>query len=677
MEVKHNPWAVKCIDTFLFYNCPECDVKEKDPESFRNHALENHEKAKEALDSGDFDISDPDTLVHDINVKEEEDDQFVEAFDEDLEPPEKKICLLKPHIELHRIDKQNPWQCYFCGKIVFKKENMKNHIIDTHSKLVIGDMYGSKREYQCCDCLRMFENPKDINVHICGILPSNWLQSTIQKCPECSKDFESNQLFDHYISDHKVQDKFTCPKSTKGICGSKRKHIKDFVGSTRAELSDHIRKWHTYDCKLCYQTFSKSKALQNHKSTCVASIEDTCHCFFCGEAFQTDTELEKHLQTHSSKSERQKFELRCCWCDFVTTTSWLLEQHKKQVHSKYCEICDKDSSNPCSHLLMRKYEKKFMCELCDYRCSTIQSLQVHKERLHEKVRSVFCDQCGKGFYREFELKHHIKVHHSTKPTEYKCDKCDKVYSNPYILNSHIQMRHGSISICTKCDKIVDGYRKFRLHLRNDHSCVNIKKDVKLCPQCDQRFVKTNDLNEHLVEQHSFTKSIPCSRCSDVFVTETLLTSHLIEIHDYNPMTDRDRTSLQGLKIDANNGNLSKPFHCEICNLYFSSSATLSNHHKQKHMKESHSHFCEDCDFSSFEAARVRKHWLERHGEKKFKCDQCDFSATVKSRLNYHIKTKHELHYSCTECEAKFKEQYLLAKHCLNDHQILMTLKKVK
>ena len=33
MEEKYNPWAVQDISAFQFYNCPECDVKEKDAEA--------------------------------------------------------------------------------------------------------------------------------------------------------------------------------------------------------------------------------------------------------------------------------------------------------------------------------------------------------------------------------------------------------------------------------------------------------------------------------------------------------------------------------------------------------------------------------------------------------------------------------------------------------------------
>ena len=44
-----NPWLVNNLKDFQFYVCPECDVKEKFLETFLQHALNEHDKAKETL----------------------------------------------------------------------------------------------------------------------------------------------------------------------------------------------------------------------------------------------------------------------------------------------------------------------------------------------------------------------------------------------------------------------------------------------------------------------------------------------------------------------------------------------------------------------------------------------------------------------------------------------------
>ena len=45
----NNPWSVNNLKDFQFYCCPECDIKEKYLETFLQHALNEHDKAKETL----------------------------------------------------------------------------------------------------------------------------------------------------------------------------------------------------------------------------------------------------------------------------------------------------------------------------------------------------------------------------------------------------------------------------------------------------------------------------------------------------------------------------------------------------------------------------------------------------------------------------------------------------
>ena len=42
-----NPWLVQSFDEFLFYCCPECNVKDKSRDEFVKHALNHHPDAKD------------------------------------------------------------------------------------------------------------------------------------------------------------------------------------------------------------------------------------------------------------------------------------------------------------------------------------------------------------------------------------------------------------------------------------------------------------------------------------------------------------------------------------------------------------------------------------------------------------------------------------------------------
>ena len=44
-----NPWQVPSLDEFLYYCCPECDLKTKEHILFFEHAVKIHEQAKDVL----------------------------------------------------------------------------------------------------------------------------------------------------------------------------------------------------------------------------------------------------------------------------------------------------------------------------------------------------------------------------------------------------------------------------------------------------------------------------------------------------------------------------------------------------------------------------------------------------------------------------------------------------
>ena len=48
-QVPLNPWDVTNLDDFLYYCCPECDWKEKDKQTFVEHAVLSHDHAKVTL----------------------------------------------------------------------------------------------------------------------------------------------------------------------------------------------------------------------------------------------------------------------------------------------------------------------------------------------------------------------------------------------------------------------------------------------------------------------------------------------------------------------------------------------------------------------------------------------------------------------------------------------------
>ena len=69
----------------------------------------------------------------------------------------------------------------------------------------------------------------------------------------------------------------------------------------------------------------------------------------------------------------------------------------------------------------------------------------------------------------------------------------------------------------------------------------------------------------------------------------------------------------------------KTFKCDQCN-YTSAEAGKVKVHKRKHTGEKPPK-CDQCSYCSNEASKVKLHMQKQTGDKPFKCDQCNYSAT--------------------------------------------------
>ena len=49
IDITNNPWAVEAVEDFLYFCCPECDVRNRTKEEFFQHAFEHHPKSKVCL----------------------------------------------------------------------------------------------------------------------------------------------------------------------------------------------------------------------------------------------------------------------------------------------------------------------------------------------------------------------------------------------------------------------------------------------------------------------------------------------------------------------------------------------------------------------------------------------------------------------------------------------------
>ena len=154
-----NPWAVSDASVFLKYNCPECDQKCQNLSEFKDHAIENHEKAKVLFSDIKNEPTELDIKADEPKRKrrkvikkkveldlDDHDDHFTDHEFSDIE------CLQA----LYQNDK---WSCSECGfDQVEEKFDLVDHWLDHHNFKSV--------EYEVCHyCSSLFNNQKSLVKH--------------------------------------------------------------------------------------------------------------------------------------------------------------------------------------------------------------------------------------------------------------------------------------------------------------------------------------------------------------------------------------------------------------------------------------------------------------------------------------------------------------------------------
>ena len=204
-DFKISPWEVTSVEDFLYYCCPECDLKSKDSQSFIEHAIGHHNQLAQFI-RDDPDIQDPgpeeevtngvtntEIVTPDLleNVKTELEDYPDESEDlnDELYVPEDTKEDVTDDVTIET------WQCYACAQEAETKEEIKLHC-KTHFTKLIPSMYGPPRELQCHNCRILLRSTNAFENHKCGEVPKTWRTEGTHKrnkCIECDQKFPSFQ----------------------------------------------------------------------------------------------------------------------------------------------------------------------------------------------------------------------------------------------------------------------------------------------------------------------------------------------------------------------------------------------------------------------------------------------------------------------------------------------------
>jgi len=186
------------------------------------------------------------------------------------------------------------------------------------------------------------------------------------------------------------------------------------------------------------------------------------------------------------------------------------------------------------------------------------------------------------------------------------------------------------------------------HLNLDHESGYNENELYPCPFCKQKHCSLKELNEHLFIKHETSvEPVTCKTCDEPFSTILVLSIHEFERHEFDPESDLI-SSDASIKIVKNEFEEGRKVECEECGKKVKSKRVLEGHIRQMHKKESHSHYCNHCDYSSYTAQLMKRHIDGKHDKKGwikqkqvYKCPDCFKSFPSRRAKTKHMWSEHE------------------------------------
>ncbi|KAK6170212.1 hypothetical protein SNE40_018661 [Patella caerulea] len=191
----------------------------------------------------------------------------------------------------------------------------------------------------------------------------------------------------------------------------------------------------------------------------------------------------------------------------------------------YCFQCDKIFPDKKSLLEHKKSEhsestfRKHQCQYCHKRFATTGKLNTHIVARHMQLKPFTCNQCGKQFSDQSNLRIHKAIHTGVK--KFTCDLCKKSFRQKAHLTSHILTHTKEKSVdCPHCDK------KFaRVSDMKQHQYNHTHEKVFQCAQCNKIFYKLQNYKKHM-KIHTNERNYPCPSCQKSFYTNYHLQRHI-------------------------------------------------------------------------------------------------------------------------------------------------------
>ncbi|XP_065365381.1 transcription factor grauzone-like [Calliphora vicina] len=359
-----------------------------------------------------------------------------------------------------------------CAKIP-KNQTTESKNADSSAKLEItrkNDEYLAQSEYK-------------LFCHLCNIPLNDFLN-----------------LKTHYRLEHKIPGYAMC-------CNKK------FYN--RGPLADHLRVHENpnyFKCTLCGRILAHRMSYENHLEFHKQSNETReriFSCEKCDKSFFKKAVYDRHILSHVPDEERK---FQCDECDKKFAAEYLVTQHKAFAHlnkyGKICDICGKSFRERFS--FMRHMDEhsgappsKVPCDICGVELTSKYLLNRHKKKMHtkENQQEQICPYCSKVSPNMHAHRQHINYAH-TMERKHACNMCEKKFKRPLELKEHLSTHTGEpLYTCSHCPRTFISSANMHKHRKAAHP--KEWKEARLKKLTAQK-LRELSIKEHL---NASTKSI--------------------------------------------------------------------------------------------------------------------------------------------------------------------------
>lgn len=168
-----------------------------------------------------------------------------------------------------------------------------------------------------------------------------------------------------------------------------------------------------------------------------------------------------------------------------------------------------------------------------------------------------------------------------------------------------------------------------------------------CTVCNHSEKFKSQLERHIINRHTLTRSHACDKCGGAFRHRNELLAHTRKAHP----------------------TPSEAVTCEKCGKLFKSQSARDRHVERVHDKPRH--VCHLCGLEFSTEGYVRIHVRSAHEGIRYACSHCGKTFIVEQALKHHVVTIHEgRRYDCRYCPKRYKTrvswEYHESQHVLRE-----------